>query len=80
MKKLLLILSALLMSLSAFAQGESVVRGYVLDPDTGEGEIGAILQFYDSVHDKPVAFTTAAADGAVAALAACDYLDEKRSR
>ena len=63
MKKLLLILSALLMSLSAFAQGESVVRGYVLDPDTGEGEIGAILQFYDSVHDKPVAFTTAAADG-----------------
>lgn len=63
MKKFLLTISSLILSLSAFAQGESLVRGYVLDPDTGEGEIGAILQFYDSVHDKAIAFTTAAADG-----------------
>ncbi len=63
MKKIFLTITTVLLSLSLFAQGESTVRGTVLDPDTREGEVGAILQFYDSGHEKPIAFTTVAADG-----------------
>lgn len=62
MKKLFITLTSILLSLSAFAQ-ESTITGTVLDPDTREGEIGAILQFYDATHEKPIAFTTVAADG-----------------
>ena len=60
--KRILTIASILLSLNVFAQ-ESTVIGHVLDPDTREGEIGAILQFYDATHEKPIAFTTAAADG-----------------
>ena len=60
--KRILTIASILLSINLFAQ-ESTVTGFVLDPDTREGEIGAILQFYDDVHEQPVAFTTVAADG-----------------
>ena len=60
--KRILAIASILLSVNLFAQ-ESTVTGLVLDPDTREGEIGAILQFYDATHEQPVAFTTVAADG-----------------
>ncbi|MDT3366690.1 MAG: TonB-dependent receptor [Bacteroidota bacterium] len=60
--KRILTIASILLSINLFAQ-ESTVTGFVLDPDTREGEIGAILQFYDDAHEKPIAFTTVAADG-----------------
>ena len=51
-------------SLGASAQGYTVT-GKVVDGETGEGEIGAIVQFFNEAvsTEKPVAFTSAGADG-----------------
>jgi len=64
MKKIIIILSAVLLSTIALAQSNSsTVRGTILDAETREGEIGAIIQLFDAVNEKPIAFTSAAADG-----------------
>ena len=67
------ILYSLLLSLtvvSAAAQQASV-KGKVLDAETREGEIGAIIQFLDPAAGKPVAFTSAGEDGSFAQSLKC---------
>lgn len=58
MKKLLVLFTAVLLTVSAFAQ-KTTVRGIVLDSLTRVGEPAAILQFYRLPDtEKAVAFTT----------------------
>ena len=63
MKKLAVLLTAALLSVSAFAQ-KTTVRGVVLDSLTRVGEPAAILQFYRLPDmEKAVAFTTTDEEG-----------------
>ena len=63
MKKILLLLTALLLGSAAFAQ-KTTVKGVVLDSLTRQGEPAAILQFFrTSDASKAVAFTTTGEDG-----------------
>ena len=64
MKRISLILTALLTGLIASAQEIRTVKGVVLDSLTRQGEPAAILQFFKADDDsKPVAFTTTDAEG-----------------
>lgn len=60
MKKLVVLLTALFVGMTAFAQSHStVVRGVVLDSLTRVGEPAAVIEFYKSSEpDKAIAFTT----------------------
>ena len=63
MKKLVVLLTAALLSVSAFAQ-KTTVKGVVLDSLTRVGEPAAILQFYRLPDlEKAVAFTTTDEEG-----------------
>ena len=67
------LLYSLLLSLtvvSAAAQ-QATVKGKVLDAESKEGEIGAIVQFLDPAAGKPVAFTSAGEDGSFAQSLKC---------
>ena len=64
-RKILLVAAAFVAAtLGAAAQGFTVT-GKVVDAENGEGEIGAIIQFFNDAisAEKPVAFTSAGADG-----------------
>ena len=64
MKRLTLILTALLAGLAVSAQEIRTVQGVVLDSLTRQGEPAAILQFFKADDaSKSVAFTTTAEDG-----------------
>ena len=62
MKKLLTLFLIAAAAISATAQSFNVT-GKVLDAETKEGEIGAILQFFTTGTEKPIAFTSASDDG-----------------
>ena len=64
MKKIIIVLAALLVSLAASAQEIRTVKGIVLDSLTREPEPAAILQFFKADDEsKAVAFTTTDVDG-----------------
>ena len=64
MKRFLILLAAMLIGAAAWAQNnQTTVRGTVLDGETREGEIGAIIQFFAPGSEKPVAFASADAEG-----------------
>ena len=65
MKKLLTLFLIAAAAISATAQSFNVT-GKVLDAETKEGEIGAILQFFTTGTEKPIAFTSASDDGSFA--------------
>ena len=63
MKKFIIVLAALCLSIAASAQ-KTTVKGVVLDSLTRMGEPAAILQFFQyGESDKPVAFTTTDEEG-----------------
>ena len=64
MNKILVLMTAALLSLSAMAQNSTTVKGVVLDSLTREGEPASILQFFRLPDtEKAVAFTTTDEDG-----------------
>ena len=64
MKRFFILLTTLLIGLTASAQEIRTVKGIVLDSLTRQGEPAAILQFFKVDDDsKAVAFTTTAEDG-----------------
>ena len=64
MKKLVVLLTAALLGLQAFAQTTTTVQGVVLDSLSRMGEPAAILQFYKLPDtEKAVAFTTTDEEG-----------------
>lgn len=66
-------LYTLLLSLSVIsaAAQQATVKGKVLDAESREGEIGAIIQFIDPSAGKAVAFTSAGEDGSFAQSVKC---------
>lgn len=59
------------MTVVGAAAQQATVKGKVLDAESKEGEIGAIVQFLDPAAGKPVAFTSAGEDGTFAQSLKC---------